>query len=205
MFILYFHNFSAENMTFKLTLHVHTPENPEIQDHTADMAIYYLSCSPKILCTCMHNNPFFSMGEGEHPSLRVLLWDLEGKNIEYQSCNHVHKLFSLVNMYLEKCCFEFPLYIQAYIPLIFLPLGKPTKGSNVGSFFQSGRNSGPYHKSLTGAQLACPIFRALSFRWPRAQRRFLVYSRIKCLNTVIGILTAQSVFGKQVNFRNVYF
>lgn len=35
MFLLYFHNFSAENMTFKLTLHVHTPENPEIQDHKA--------------------------------------------------------------------------------------------------------------------------------------------------------------------------
>lgn len=83
MFLLYFHNFSAENMTFKLTLHVHTPENPEIQDHKADMAIYYLSCSPKILCTCMHNNPFFSMGEGEHPSLRVLLLDLEGKKAEY--------------------------------------------------------------------------------------------------------------------------
>lgn len=89
MFLLYFHNFSAENMTSKLTLHVHTPENPEIQDHKADMAIYYLSCSPKILCTCMHNNPFFSMGEGEHPSLRVLLWDLEGKKkrvLIMQSC-----------------------------------------------------------------------------------------------------------------------
>lgn len=90
---------------------------------------------------------------------------LKGKK---PSINHaimyMSKLFSLVNINLEKCCFEFPLYIQAYIPLIFLPLGKPTKGSNVGSFFQSGRNSGPYHKSLTGAQLACPIFRALSFR-----------------------------------------
>lgn len=65
-------NFSAVIINFELTLHVHTLENPERQDHKADMAIYYLACSPKTLCTCMHNNPFFSMGEDEHPSLQVL-------------------------------------------------------------------------------------------------------------------------------------